>query len=66
MAGVDIATIQELLRRKDISTTKRYSLHSPKHKKEAVEPLKFSPMDTYLDTISESDETTTIVTHRNY
>lgn len=66
MAGVDIATIQELMGHKDISTTKRYLHPSPKHKKEAVERLKFSPMDTYLDTKGESDEQVTTVTHRNY
>jgi len=66
MAGVDIATIQELMGHKDITTTKRYLHPSPKHKKEAVERLKFSPMDTYLDTNSNSGDDASAVTHRNH
>jgi len=66
MAGVDIATIQELMGHKDISTTKRYLHPSPSHKKEAVERLKFSPMDTYLDTKSDNGEPATIITNRNH
>ncbi|NIP31012.1 MAG: tyrosine-type recombinase/integrase [Candidatus Dadabacteria bacterium] len=65
MAGVDIATIQELMGHKDISTTKRYLHPSPSHKKEAVERLKFSPMDTYLDTKSDMSETHISITNRN-
>jgi len=61
MAGVDIATIQELMGHKDISTTKRYLHPSPSHKKEAVERLTFSPMDTYLDTKGENDKAATTV-----
>ena len=66
MAGVDIATIQELMGHKDITTTKRYLHPSPKHKKEAVERLKFSPIDTYLDTNSNSGADASAVTHRNH
>jgi len=62
MAGVDIATIQELMGHKDISTTKRYLHPSPKHKKEAVERLKFSPIDTYLDTNDDTDNNIRVVT----
>lgn len=50
MAGVDIATIQELVGHKDISATKRYLHPSPEHKKAAVERLEYSGVDTYLDT----------------
>lgn len=39
MKGVDISTIQELLGRKSIVMTKRYSHPTPEHKKEAVEKL---------------------------
>jgi|GEM_PF-1561475 len=66
MAGVDIATIQELMGHKDISTTKRYLHPSPSHKKEAVERLKLSPMDTYLDTKSDMSETPISITNRNH
>jgi len=66
MAGVDIATIQELMGHKDISTTKRYLHPSPSHKKEAVERLKFSPMDTYLDTQEKMREPLASITTRNY
>ena len=37
MAGVDIATVQELMGHKDISMTKRYSHPTPEHKRKAVE-----------------------------
>lgn len=62
MAGVDIATIQELMGHKDISTTKRYLHPSPKHKKDAVERLNFSPADTYLDTKDETTDKLTVIT----
>ena len=62
MAGVDIATIQELMGHKDISTTKRYLHPSPKHKKDAVERLNFSPAVTHLDTEDETKEQLTVVT----
>jgi integrase len=50
MAGVDIVTVQELMGHKDISMTKRYSHPTPQHKKQAIERLNLSAMDTYLDT----------------
>jgi integrase len=39
MAGVDIATVREILRHKSIEMTLRYSHLSPDHKKSAVEAL---------------------------
>lgn len=50
MAGVDIVTVQELMGHKSINMTKRYSHPTPEHKKQAVERLNSSAMDTYLDT----------------
>ena len=66
MAGVDIATIQELMGHKDISTTKRYLHPSPQHKKEAVEKLNYSTMDTYLDTKGEDSKKLRAATNRNH
>jgi integrase len=48
MAGVDLATVQELLGHKSILMTKRYSHPTPEHKKQAVEKL--DTIDTDLDT----------------
>ncbi len=62
MSGVDIATIQELMGHKDISTTKRYIHPSPQHKKEAVEHLQFSPTVTYLDTDDETNRNIKLIT----
>jgi len=62
MAGVDIVTVQELLGHKDIRMTKRYSHPTPEHKKQAVETLNFSTMDTYLDTKHKSKATERLVT----
>jgi integrase len=39
MAGVDLATVKEILRHKSISMTLRYAHLSPDHKKSAVEAL---------------------------
>jgi len=39
MAGVDLRTIQELMGRKDIKMTMRYSHPTPEHKKNAVKVL---------------------------
>jgi site-specific recombinase XerD len=39
MAGVDLATVKEILRHKSISMTLRYAHLSPKHKQSAVEAL---------------------------
>ena len=50
MAGVDIATIKELMGHKDVKMTMRYSHPTPDHKKQAVELIKLKTMDTYLDT----------------
>ncbi|HSG32885.1 MAG TPA: tyrosine-type recombinase/integrase [Thermodesulfobacteriota bacterium] len=50
MSGVDIATVKELMGHKDISMTMRYSHPSPEHKKQAINGLNFTSMDTYLDT----------------
>ena len=66
MAGVDIATIQELMGHKDISTTKRYLHPSPQHKKEAVEKLNYASMDTYLDTKSDNANKSLTLNNRNY
>ena len=66
MAGVDIATIKELMGHKDISTTMRYLHPSPQHKKDAVERLTYSPMDTYLDTYDDTGDNLSIITSRNH
>ncbi len=50
MAGVDLATIAELLGHADIKMTKRYSHPTPEHKKSAIDKLGYRIMDTYLDT----------------
>jgi site-specific recombinase XerD len=39
MAGVDLRTVQEILRHKSILMTQRYSHLSPEHKKSAVDAL---------------------------
>ena len=39
MAGVDLVTVKEILRHKDIQVTMRYSHLSPDHKKSAVDAL---------------------------
>ena len=39
MAGVDLATVREILRHKKIEMTLRYSHLSPDHKRSAVEAL---------------------------
>jgi site-specific recombinase XerD len=39
MAGVDLATVKEILRHKSISMTLRYAHLSPNHKQSAVEAL---------------------------
>jgi site-specific recombinase XerD len=39
MAGVDLATVREIMRHKSIEMTLRYSHLSPEHKKSAVETL---------------------------
>jgi integrase len=39
MAGVDLATIREIMRHKSIEMTLRYAHLSPDHKKAAVEAL---------------------------
>jgi integrase len=49
MAGLYIVTAQELMGHKSIGMTKRYSDPTPEHKKQAVERLNSSAMDTYLD-----------------
>jgi len=50
MAGVDIVSVQELLGHKSLIMTRRYSHPTPEHKKQAVNKLNISGMDTYLDT----------------
>ncbi len=42
MAGVDIATVKEILRHKSISMTLRYAHRTADHKKSAVEALSMS------------------------
>ena len=49
MAGVDLATVKELLGHKSIEMTMRYSHLSPSHKRQAVERL-VNQMDTNMDT----------------
>jgi site-specific recombinase XerD len=39
MAGVDLATVREIMRHKSIEMTLRYSHLSPEHKQSAVETL---------------------------
>ena len=39
MNGVDLKTVQEILRHKSITMTQRYAHLSPEHKKAAVETL---------------------------
>jgi integrase len=39
MAGVDLATVQEIMRHKTIAMTLRYAHLSPAHKKSAVDAL---------------------------
>jgi site-specific recombinase XerD len=39
MAGVDLATLKELMGRSDISTTMRYVHPTPEHKQEAIRKL---------------------------
>ena len=53
MAGVDIRTVQELMRHKTIAMTVRYAHLAPKHTLSAVERLDaptVSPTDTTTDT----------------
>jgi len=50
MSGVDIVTVKELMGHRDIKMTMRYSHPTPEHKKQAVERLNFTTVDTYLDT----------------
>ena len=42
MAGVDLATVREILRHKSIEMTVRYSHLAPEHKKAAMEALRVS------------------------
>jgi integrase len=63
MAGVDIVTVQELMGHKDISMTKRYSHPTPQHKKQAIERLNLSAMDTYLDTKEADSLIQVVATH---
>jgi integrase len=56
MNGYDLVTVAELMGHKDISMTKRYSHPTPLHKKQAVESLSFSVVDTYLDTKEDSEQ----------
>ena len=44
MAGVDLATVKELLGHKDIKMTLRYAHLAPSHKVEAIQKF-----DTYLN-----------------
>ena len=46
MAGVDLATVRDILRHKSIEMTLRYSHLSPAHKKSAVDALEFSLSQT--------------------
>jgi hypothetical protein len=39
MAGVDLATVQEIMRHKTITMTLRYANLSPEHKRAAVDAL---------------------------
>jgi site-specific recombinase XerD len=66
MAGVDIVTVKELLGHKDITMTMRYSHPTPEHKKQAVNKLNISGMDTYLDTCCNKDTNQTSVTSLNH
>ena len=50
MAGVDIATAQEILGHKTIAMTKRYAHPTLQHKKEAVRKLGSVIIDTLIDT----------------
>lgn len=50
MAGVDIATVQELLGHKSIVMTKRYSHPTREHKKGAVERVNSGVLDTNMVT----------------
>jgi len=47
MAGVDIATIEELMRRKDVSMTMPYSYPAPDHKRKALEPVYIENMNDF-------------------
>ncbi len=40
MAGVDLATVREILRHKSIEMTLRYAQLTPDHKKSAVDALR--------------------------
>lgn len=62
MAGVDIVTVQELMGHKSIIMTRRYSHPTPEHKKQAVNKLNISGMDTYLDTSCNKQEIKVVVT----
>jgi len=66
MAGVDIATIKELMGHKDVKMTMRYSHPTPDHKKHAVELIKLKTMDTYLDTRYNSEALKDNVTTLNH
>jgi integrase len=51
MAGVDLATVKELLGHQDIQTTLRYAHLAQDHKREAIGKIgKLVAVDTYMDT----------------
>lgn len=57
MAGVDLATVKELMGHRDIQTTLRYAHLSQDHKKEAISKLgKLVTNDTYSDTKPQKKE----------
>jgi hypothetical protein len=54
MADVDLVTVKEILRHKDMQVTMRYSHLSPAHKKSAVNALEASLLSSNETAVKEA------------